>query len=233
MTGPLVLLAVFAVCAGWGFPNWAPGPLANFSIPALLEQARPVGTLASKPGVYLSNLLVPSEHIAHEKENFKPIKLPAGIAAITAAGLGILFATMVYLWRTVSADKLAGSMRPLYQLSWYKWWFDELYDWLFVRPVFAASAFIAIVLDRGLIDGIIHTLALAAKGAALFVSVLGDRWLIDNGVDTFAEKTWNLGLSLRSLQTGRLRQYVMFIVVGTIALFVAASLWYAVAHRSA
>jgi NADH-quinone oxidoreductase subunit L len=232
MTGPLMLLAVFAVCAGWSFPSWAPGALSNFSIPALLEQARPVGTLASKPGVYISDLLVPNEHIAHQEANFRPIKLPAGLAAITAAALGILFATMVYLWHTVSADNLASALRPLYQLSWHKWWFDELYDWIFVRPVKAASAFIAIVLDRGLIDGIIHTLAYLSKGAAIFVAVLGDRWLIDNGVDTFAEKTWNLGLSLRSLQTGQLRQYVMFIVVGTIALFVAASLWYAMAHAA-
>ena len=55
------------------------------------------------------------------------------------------------------------------------------------------------------------------------MSVVGDRWIIDNCVDTVAEKTWDLGLSLRSIQTGRLRQYVMFIVVGTIVLFVVAS----------
>jgi NADH-quinone oxidoreductase subunit L len=48
--------------------------------------------------------------------------------------------------------------------------------------------------------------------------------IIDNFVNWSAEKTWDLGLSLRSLQTGRLRQYVMFIVVGTIVLFAIASL---------
>ncbi|MFO0424761.1 MAG: hypothetical protein ACK52C_14015, partial [Planctomycetia bacterium] len=32
------------------------------------------------------------------------------------------------------------------------------------------------------------------------------------------------GLELKKLQTGHLRQYVMFIVVGTVALFVLASL---------
>jgi NADH-quinone oxidoreductase subunit L len=231
MTGPLVLLAVFAVVAGWGFPDFAPRPLSNFSIPALLEQARPVGTLASKPGVYWSDLFIAGEHIAHAPEMRKSIKIPAGLAAIAAAGFGILFATMIYLWRTVRAEKLAKGLAPLYQLSWHKWWFDELYDWMFVRPVHAMSKFIALVLDRGLIDGIIHTLAYLARGASIFVAVFGDKWLIDNGVDTFAEKTWDLGLSLRSLQTGRLRQYVMFLVVGTIVLFIAASLWnYAAAH---
>jgi NADH-quinone oxidoreductase subunit L len=226
MTGPLVLLAAFAIFAGWGLPSIFPQPLANFSIPNLLEQARPIGTLASKPGVYLSDLFIPNEHIAHAREMFRSIKLPAGLAAITAAILGILFATMVYVWKTVSADKLASSLRPLYQFSWHKWWFDEAYDFLFVRPVLAISGFIARILDRGLIDGIIHALASIARGFSVFVSVFGDRWLIDNGVDTFAEKTWDFGLWLRNVQTGRLRQYVMFIVVCTIALFLVATFWW-------
>ena len=44
MTVPLVVLAVFAVCAGWHFRPGA-GVLANFGVENLLEQARPVGTL--------------------------------------------------------------------------------------------------------------------------------------------------------------------------------------------
>jgi hypothetical protein len=91
--------------------------------------------------------------------------------------------------------------------------------------VYAISAFIARGLDLGLIDGIIHTLAWIARGAAVAVSVIGDKWFIDNGVDTFAEKTWDLGLRLRSIQTGQLRQYVMFIVICTIALFLIATGW--------
>jgi hypothetical protein len=75
----------------------------------------------------------------------------------------------------------------------------------------------------------LHSFAWIYRGLAAFVSTVGDRWIIDNGVDTFAEKTWNLGLSLRSVQTGRLRQYVMFIVVWTIVLFVIASLWWKIA----
>jgi len=229
MTGPLVLLAVFAVCAGWGFPSWVrPGVLANFSVPNLLEQARPVGTLASKTGVFLSDLFIPNEHIAHAKEMFTPIKAPAGLAAIAAAILGIWLATEVYLWRRVSAG-MARRLRPLYQLSWHKWWFDELYDFLFVRPTFAVSDFVARTLDRGIIDSFLHALAWLYRALSAVVSVVGDRWIIDNGVDTFAEKTWDLGLSLRSLQTGRLRQYVMFIVVCTIVLFVVASLWWSYA----
>jgi hypothetical protein len=43
-------------------------------------------------------------------------------------------------------------------------------------------------------------------------------------VNATANATWNAGLELKKLQTGRLRQYVMFIAAGTVALFVLASM---------
>jgi NADH-quinone oxidoreductase subunit L len=72
--------------------------------------------------------------------------------------------------------------------------------------------------------------AAIGKGIAVIVSDVGDYFFIDKSVNTFAAETWNLGLALRTVQTGRLRQYVMFIVVGTIVIFLVASVWrYAVA----
>src|SRR3990172_3626054 len=118
--------------------------------------------------------------------------MPAGIAAISAALLGILGATVVYLWRMVDAEQLRGSLRPLYDLSWHKWWFDELYDIVFVRPTHVVSRFVAQVLDRGLIDSLLHFSAWLYRQLSNVVSVVGDRWIIDNAVDTFAEKTWDL-----------------------------------------
>jgi NADH-quinone oxidoreductase subunit L len=224
MSYVLVFLAIFAVGIGWSLPSFAPGVLANLGIENLLDQSRPVGTLATKTG-QLAQIVMPIEHASHEWE----IKMPAGIAAITAAIVGILFATMVYLWRSVSADGLARALAPLYQLSWHKWWFDELYDLVFVKPTRAIGMLIAIVLDRGLIDGIIHAFAAAGRVGSLIVAYFGDRFLIDNAVDGFAAKTWDVALSLRSVQTGRVRQYVMFIVVGTILLFAIATWRYAVA----
>ncbi|MEX2316976.1 MAG: NADH-quinone oxidoreductase subunit L [Pirellulales bacterium] len=225
MSRVLVFLAVFAVGIGWSLPESMPGVLAKLGVEPLLEQARPVGTLAAKTGLLMTQLVMPNEHLAHDPEMFAAIKQPAGIAAITAAIVGILFATMVYLWRSVSADALARALRPLYDLSWHKWWFDELYDIVFVRTTHRIGRVIAWTLDRGIIDGIIHAFAWAGRIVALIVAVLGDRAIIDNAVDGFAARTWDLGLSLRAVQTGRLRQYVMFIVVGTIVLFAVASLW--------
>jgi NADH-quinone oxidoreductase subunit L len=225
MSRVLVFLAVFAVGIGWSLPKFLPGAISDLGVQNLLEQARPVGTQADKHGAMVAGLTMPDEHLPHQEGMWRPIVFPAGLAAITAAALGILFATMVYVWKTVSADRLKQGLRPLYELSWHKWWFDELYDWLFVRPALAISAFIARALDRGLIDSFLHACAWSYRNVSRVVAYVGDRLIIDNGVDTFAAKTWDLGLSLRAVQTGRLRQYVMFIVVGTIVLFAVASLW--------
>jgi NADH-quinone oxidoreductase subunit L len=215
MTGPLVLLAAFAIGIGWTLP------FTNLSVTNLLEQARTVGTQATATGTLMPDLVVPNEHLSHAW----PIKLPAGIIAFLMALIGFLLATIVYLWKLVSADTLRRSLQPLYSLTWHKWWFDELYDAVFVRPTHWISGFIARVLDRGLIDGIVHLSAYVTRAFALVVSIFGDRFVIDNTVDGVAARTWDLGLSLRSVQTGRLRQYVMFIVVGTVVLFLIASVW--------
>ena len=221
MSYVLIFLAIFAVGIGWSLGPYAPGIFANLGIENLLDQSRPIGTLETKTGVLASHLVVPNEHDSHEWA----IKLPAGLAAISAAAIGIFFATVVYLWKWVSADNLARAFAPLYQFSWHKGWFDEFYDRVLVRPTLAIGMAVAIILDRGLIDGIIHIYAWMARVVALAVAFFGDRLIIDNFVDTVAAKTWDAGLALRTVQTGRVRQYVMFIVVGTIVLFAVASMW--------
>jgi NADH-quinone oxidoreductase subunit L len=222
MAGPLVLLAVFAVGVGWTLPAGMPGRLANLGVENLLDEARPVGQLGNKTGALLPGLVVPDEHASHEPA----VRRPAGWSAIGVAIAGIAGATIVYLWELINAATLRRYLNALYHATWNKWWFDELYDLVFVRPTHAVSRFIAQVLDRGLIDSIIHACAWTYRGVSAMVAFIGDRLIIDNTVDTFAEKTWDLGLSLRSVQTGRLRQYVMFIIAGTMALFVVATVWW-------
>jgi len=222
MAGPLVVLAVFAVGVGWTLPEQMPGVLSRLGVENLLDTARPVGQLGDKHGVLLPKLVIPDEHASH----LPAVKVPAGWSAISVALAGIAGATIVYLWEVISAASLRRYLNLLYRATWNKWWFDELYDFVFVRPTLAISRFIALTVDRGIIDSILHSFAWIYRGLAAVVSTVGDRWVIDNTVDTVAEKTWDLGLSLRSVQTGQLRQYVMFIVVCTISLFIVATLWW-------
>jgi len=123
MTMPLVVLAVFAIGIGWTLPG------TNLSVTNLLEQGRPLGTLATSHGTLLPDLVVPDEHLSHAWD----IKKPAGIAAFSAAALGLLLATIIYLWRMLNADELKQSFRPIHGFLWNKWWFDEIYA-LWPRP---------------------------------------------------------------------------------------------------
>ncbi len=210
MTGPLVLLAVFAIGVGWTLPG------TNLNVTNLLEQARPVGTLETTHGTLLPDLVVPNEHESH----LDKFRVPAGIAAFGTAASGLLLATIIYLWNLLNPDELKQSFRPLHNWLWNKWWFDELYDYVFVKPTLVLSGWMA-KCDLKFIDSILHGAAALCRGGSQVVDKLFDQTMVDGTVNTFARGTWDFGLWLRKIQTGRLRQYVLFIVVGTVLLFVA------------
>ena len=210
MTGPLVVLATFTIAVGWSFPG------TNLNINNLLEQAMPVGTLNETDGVLLPNLIIPDEHERHNEPYFTQ----GGIAAFVTGTLGLLLAAVVYLWRWLDPDELKQTFRPFHSLLLNKWWFDELYNAVFVVPTMLISKAIA-RFDRDVIDSLLHGAAAMCRGCSQVVDVLFDRTVVDGSVNGLARGTWDFGLSLRKLQTGSLRQYVMFIAIGTVLLFVA------------
>ena len=53
-----------------------------------------------------------------------------------------------------------------------------------------------------------------------------DRGVVDGSINKLADATYEAGVSLRNVQTGRLRQYVLFIAIGTVAIFVVASFFW-------
>jgi NADH-quinone oxidoreductase subunit L len=204
MTRPLILLALFAIGVGWTLP------VGNLSVTNLLEQARPVGTSASTAGALMPALTIPAEHLSHAAD----IKTKAGLAAFSAAMLGLFVATVIYLWEKLSAAEIKQTFLPLHKLLWNKWFFDELYQAIFVNPVLFISKRIA-GFDRKVIDSILHAAAAITRGCSRIVDLLFDRTVVDGSVNTFANWTWDFGLLLRKLQTGSVRQYVLFIVMGT------------------
>lgn len=212
MTGPLVLLAVFALGVGWTVPG------TDLKVTNILEQARPVGTLDTTYGTLWPDVVVPNEHKSHEPA----IKVPAGWAAFGTAASGLLLATIIYLWKFLNPEELKQSFRPLHSFLWNKWWFDELYWAVIVAPGMLLAGWIA-KFDLKVIDSILHGAAAMCRGGSQVVDILFDRTMVDGSVNSFARGTWDFGLWLRRLQTGNLRQYVMFVVVGTVLLFVAIS----------
>ena len=74
-------------------------------------------------------------------------------------------------------------------------------------------------IDKRLIDGFLDGLAWFVRTIANFWERFADRQVVDGFVNGLANLTYRTGAGLRQVQTGRLRQYVMFIAVGTVAVF--------------
>ena len=211
MTGPLVLLAIFAIAVAW----------PAFRLTGLLEQAQPVGTAAGGSGVLIEDLVVPAEHLSHAPD----IKLRAGLAAFSSALIGVFGAAVVYLWGYLNPSEIKQTFKPIYTLLWNKWYFDQLYNILFVRPALFIGRQIA-AFDRGVIDWFLHACAWFCRLISSVFAFVFDGALVDGTVNALARWTWDFGLLLRRFQTGSLRQYVLFIVMGTwfmcLAYFAAA-----------
>ncbi len=78
----------------------------------------------------------------------------------------------MYMWRPALPAKLAGAFQPVYQFLLHKWYFDELYDFLFVRPAQWLARTLWHVGDERLIDGMPNgAAALAAGGSARVVKI--------------------------------------------------------------
>jgi NADH-quinone oxidoreductase subunit L len=56
--------------------------------------------------------------------------------------------------------RLAAQQRPLYLFLLNKWYFDELYDWIFVRPAKWLGRFLWHKGDGAVIDGALNGLAM-------------------------------------------------------------------------
>jgi NADH-quinone oxidoreductase subunit L len=99
-----------------------------------------------------------------------------------------------------------------------------LYQAVFVGPVMFISRRIA-DFDRFVIDRFINWLAKAVRSVSSLDNAI-DRWCVDGLVNMTARWIHSTGVSMRGIETGRLRQYVMFIVVGTVGLFILASFFW-------
>ena len=220
MTVPLMVLAIPAIAAAWTIP-WT-----GLGLAPLLHQAEPAGIAEGiKHGLMWPAVVMPAQKLAEHHE----ISVIAEWAAFAVALVGFTLATAFYGLRKLDPDDVRRSFPPLYWLLHRKWLFDELYAMVFVRPLLRVSSLVAAV-DRNIIDWLADHLAQTVAWIARLDDWI-DRVFVDALVNLAARWTYAIGIQLRSLQTGNIRQYVMWIVVGTVGLFVLMNLYwgYAVA----
>jgi NADH-quinone oxidoreductase subunit L len=129
---PLAVLAVGAVAAGAVFlPYFAGHAYDEFW----------------KGALYTSE----HNHILHEMHE---IPSWVGLSPTIAMVGGFLVSLYVYVLAPGTAQKLAATFPRLYDFLLNKWYFDELYDAIFVRPAFAIGRLFWKGGDGAIIDGL-------------------------------------------------------------------------------
>ncbi len=160
-----------------------------------------------EPEVIFSSSYTEAMHHAH---------IPAMILSLFLAGFGILLAFVMYQWQKLSADKFAEKLKPLYLLSYNKWYFDELYDATFVAGTIGLSKFLA-WFDLFFIDGIVNGSATVTKGISRFSGKF-DSIVVDGLVNFMAYLSGFVGLIFRRFQTGKVQTYIVLVIFSLVIL---------------
>ncbi|HYZ32006.1 MAG TPA: NADH-quinone oxidoreductase subunit L [Crenalkalicoccus sp.] len=129
----------------------------------------------------------PANHVLHAMH-----EVPAwvSVAPTAVAIIGIALAYLMYMVAPWLPAELAGRFRPIYLFLLNKWYFDELYDAVFLRSAQRLAAFLYHVGDARIIDGVSRNLAAfiveASRGAV-------------------------------SIQSGRVASYAFTMIIGLVA----------------
>ncbi|TVQ70801.1 MAG: NADH-quinone oxidoreductase subunit L [Balneolaceae bacterium] len=134
------------------------------------------------------------------------------ILSIVIAVAGLAFAWLVYQKRAISAEMMAAKMGRLYHGSRNKWYFDEMYEAVFVNGTLALTR-ISNWFDARIIDGIVNGAGTVTQGVSR-ISGWIDNTFIDGLVNFLANFTGAIGMRLRRIQTGNIQTYLVFALVG-------------------
>jgi len=136
--------------------------------------------------------------------------IPAILLSLLVAGLGILTAFLFYQWKRLNPDKLADSIKPLYKLSYNKWYFDEIYDSTFIVLTLGLSK-ILYWIDAYIIDGLVNGSASFTKLISSFSGQF-DHYVVDGLVNFMGYLSGFIGLIFRRFQTGKVQTYIVLVV---------------------
>jgi NADH-quinone oxidoreductase subunit L len=209
MTVPLMILAVLSVIGGWvGIPKSLTG---GADLNVFEHYLSPV---------FASQVAGKAEHAGSVGVEILLMLLALGVVVVAIAA-----ARRFYVQRPEIPKKLAERLPTLGRLLENKYYVDEMYDLLVIRPYLvscrALHAFDARVVD-GLVNGVRHfTVGLS------YLSRFFDQYVVDGMVNAVAYLTRGLSLALRRIQTGMVQGYLTVFVLG-IFLFVSLYLFW---HR--
>ena len=181
MLGPLVVLAFLSLVGGW---IGIGGRFEHFLAPVFHPFYEASAT----------------EYLAHQTagEAGTGTETLLTLISVGAAFLGLFLAWTLYFRRPQLPARIAASLGGLYQAVAHKYYIDELYNVLFVKP---------------LIDG---------STAILWHGV--DQNVIDATVNNSASAARHVSDNVRHMQSGNLRSYAGWVAAGG-AVVIAYMIW--------
>jgi NADH-quinone oxidoreductase subunit L len=185
MLGPLVVLAVLSIAGGWIGAN----RFEHFLAPA----TGTVGTVAEQPSAGAEPATVPAAPAEEHGNEALMTWISVG-----AAFLGLGLAYLLYFAKPGLPDRIADTLHALYTAVANKYWVDEMYAAIFVKPLIGVSS---LVFWRGV-----------------------DQTLIDGTLNGGAAGARELSDEVRHMQSGNLRSYAGWVAVGA-ACVLAYMVW--------
>ena len=125
MTLPLLILAIGSIFSGMILSNYFIG---------------------EKQNIFWNQVIILSHHTNHYMPFIQTLIIKSSVA------IGILFAAFIYFYKEGSSKSLSHNLDPLYSISLNKWYIDELYNRIFVKPIFYLASLFWQKGDVGLID---------------------------------------------------------------------------------
>ena len=208
MTGPLVILATLSFFVFYTLPYFNPlsshGWFTNLVVPVD----------AVVPGNLTAHEIEEGAHHAHHLAMYISI----GVAAF-----GILLAWAMYIKKALSAETWSSRAGLLYTLSFNKYYFDENYDKYIYQPTLRMANKVSWIdwelYDKYFINGFGRLTNWASRVTGKFDFDGIDQILVD-GTGRIANL---LGRTFKTVQTGKLQNYVLYVTAGVIIIMVIQS----------
>ncbi|MEO6389380.1 MAG: NADH-quinone oxidoreductase subunit L [Croceibacterium sp.] len=162
-------------------------PLAVLSLGAIFSGFVFHGQFINQPQFW-NGAIAYNEHLIHAMHG---VPLWVKMTASAAMLIGFVIAWFGYIRDTSFPAKVADQIGPVYRLLYNKWYFDEIYNFVFVRPAFWLGRQFWHRGDEGLID------RFGPNGAA---------WVVAKGA-----------LVAKRVQSGYLTSYALIMLLGLVA----------------
>jgi NADH-quinone oxidoreductase subunit L len=127
------------------------------------------------------------------------LEITLAVVAVVSALIGLAVAWWLYLSKPEKADGIAKSLKPAYTTLLNKYYVDELYAAVVVKPLLWISTNV--------------------------LWKVADVAIIDGAVNGIAHETTALGDGVRHTQSGNTRSYAVWVVVGAIVIIAVIFFW--------